>query len=188
MKVMTNTMKKHEKNKMSKICIIFSFLLFGFCIQLWGQTNNIYQSQNFRLGEAHYRVAELTQLADTVLIWGDVQLPGTYLVPRGINIAQMLAYSKGPINLRTQETDLDWSNVFVEVTITNGKTGQSILIKQEIDGTIDAEFFSRTIENFDTIIIRVKRKPNFLDYVRAYVPIVATVLNTLLLYRTIKDL
>lgn len=152
------------------------------------QVNNMYQSQNFRLGEAHYRVAEPTQIADTILVWGDVQLPGTYLVPRGINLAQMLAYARGPINLRTQETDLDWSQVFIEINISNRDTGESLQIIQQVDGSVGQEFFDKRMENFDTVIIRVRRKPNFLDYVRAYSPVIATVLNTLLLYRTIRDL
>jgi hypothetical protein len=152
------------------------------------QTTMTFQTQNFRLGEAHYRVAEPTQLADTVLVWGDIQLPGTYLVPRGINLAQMLAYARGPINLRTQETDLDWSRVFVEITITNRDTGASEQFIQQVDGSVSPEFFARRVENFDTVIIRVRRKPNFLDYVRAYSPVVTTVLSTFLLYRTVRDL
>jgi hypothetical protein len=163
-------------------------LIIYFSISATAQQNNIYQSQNFRLGEAHYRVAEPTQIADTILVWGDVVLPGTYLVPRGISLAQMIAYARGPINLRTQETDLDWSQVFVEISITNRDTGESLQLVQKIDGTIDASFFLKKMENFDTLIIRVRRKPNFLDYIRAYSPIIATVLNTLLLYRTIREL
>lgn len=166
------------------------YALFIVCIPViaQAQSSNIYQSQNFRLGEAHYRVADASQLADTVLVWGDIQLPGTYLVPRGINLAQMLAYSRGPINLRTQETDLDWSQVFVEVTVTNRDSGESEMYILQVDGSVSPEFFSTKMENFDTIVIRVRRKPNFLDYVRAYSPVIATVLNTLLLYRTIRDI
>lgn len=166
------------------------YVFFLVCIPIGSQaqTGNIYQSQNFRLGEAHYRVAEPTQLADTVLVWGDVQLPGTYLVPRNITIAQMLAYARGPINLRTGETDLDWSKVFVEVTVTNRYSGESKELILRVDGNVGPEFFDNRIHNFDTIILRVRRKPMFLDYVRAYAPIVATVLNSLLLYRTIRDL
>jgi hypothetical protein len=166
------------------------YVFFLVCIPIvsQAQTNNIYQSQNFRLGEAHYRVAEPTQLADTVLVWGDVQLPGTYLVPRNITLAQMLAYARGPINLRTGETDLDWSKVFVEVTVTNRYSGESKELILRVDGSVGPEFFDNRIQNFDTIILRVRRKPMFLDYVRAYAPVVATVLNSLLLYRTIRDL
>jgi hypothetical protein len=160
----------------------------GFTSIVEAQVNNMYQSQNFRLGEAHYRVAEPTQIADTILVWGDVQLPGTYLVPRGINLAQMLAYARGPINLRTLETDLDWSQIFIEINISNRDTGESFQLIQNVDGSIGPEFFQKRMSNFDTIIIRVRRKPNFLDYVRAYSPVIATVLNTLLLYRTIRDL
>jgi hypothetical protein len=194
MKVMTSIMKTRKIKFMSKkkkylLGVLFVLLWIGFETQtLQAQINNIYQSQNFRLGEAHYRVAEPTQLADTVLVWGEISLPGVYLVPRGINMAQMLAYARGPINLRTQETDLDWSRVFVEITITNRDSGISEQFIQQVDGSISADFFSRRIENFDTIIIRVRRKPNFLDYVRAYSPVVTTLLSTFLLYRTVRDL
>jgi hypothetical protein len=191
---MTSTMSARKNKVMCtktifKIGALFALLWIGFGLQtLQAQVNNIYQSQNFRLGEAHYRVAEPTQLADTVLVWGDIQLPGTYLVPRGINLAQMLAYARGPINLRTQETDLDWSRVFVEITITNRDSGDSEQFIQQVDGSVTPEFFARRVENFDTVIIRVRRKPNFLDYVRAYSPVVTTVLSTFLLYRTVRDL
>jgi hypothetical protein len=191
---MTSIMKTRKIKFMSKkkkylLGVLFVLLWIGFETQtLQAQINNIYQSQNFRLGEAHYRVAEPTQLADTVLVWGEISLPGVYLVPRGINMAQMLAYARGPINLRTQETDLDWSRVFVEITITNRDSGISEQFIQQVDGSISADFFSRRIENFDTIIIRVRRKPNFLDYVRAYSPVVTTLLSTFLLYRTVRDL
>jgi hypothetical protein len=168
--------------------LVFLLALIIVSSSASAQQNNIYQSQNFRLGEAHYRVAEPTQIADTVLVWGDIVLPGTYIVPRGITLAQMIAYARGPINLRTQETDLDWSQVFVEISITNRDTGQSMKLLQKIDGTIDIDIFQKKMENFDTVIIRVRRKPNFLDYVRAYSPVIATMLNTLLLYRTIRDL
>jgi hypothetical protein len=101
----------------------------------------------------------------------------------------MLAYARGPINLRTQETDLDWSRVFVEITITNVNTGDSEQFIQQVDGSIGPpNSLLRRIENFDTVIIRVRRKPNFLDYVRAYSPVVTTVLSTFLLYRTVRDL
>jgi hypothetical protein len=171
-----------------KRILIFIIILTGFSSTAKAQINNIYQSQNFRLGEAHYRVAEPTQLADTILVWGDIQLPGTYLVPRGIALAQMLAYARGPINLRTQETDLDWSQVFIEINISNRDSGESYQFIQNVDGSVGPEFFEKRMSNYDTIIIRVRRKPNFLDYIRAYSPVIATVLNTLLLYRTIKDL
>lgn len=168
--------------------VLYLIAVLGFASIAEAQSANMFQSQNFRLGEAHYRVAEPTQIADTVLVWGDVQLPGTYLVPRGINLAQMLAYARGPINLRTQETDLDWSQVFIEITISNRDSRESVQFIQSVDGSIGPEFFDKRMHNFDTVIIRVRRKPNFLDYVRAYSPVIATVLNTLLLYRTIRDL
>ncbi|KPP97752.1 MAG: hypothetical protein HLUCCA01_13420 [Bacteroidetes bacterium HLUCCA01] len=176
------------KKSLVKTLLILPLFCFGSLTMLLAQSNNVYQSQNFRLGEAHYRVAEPTQIADTILVWGDVQLPGTYLVPRGINLAQMLAYARGPIRLRTSETDLDWSKVFIEVNISNRDTGESMQLIQPVDGSVTPIFFEKRMENFDTVIIRVRRQPNFLDYVRAYSPVVGTVLNTLLLYRTIRDL
>jgi hypothetical protein len=183
-------MSVRKKSKKKQIMSISYFLWLLLLIFIYSDALHaqIYQSQNFRLGEAHYRVAEATQLADTVLVWGDIRLPGTYLVPRGINLAQMLAYAHGPINLRTQETDLDWSRVFVEITITNRDTGVSEQFIQQVDGSVSPEFFARRIQNFDTVIIRVRRKPFFLDYVRAYSPVVTTVLSTFLLYRTVRDL
>ncbi len=151
-------------------------------------SSNPYQSQSLRLGEAFFRVAEATQLADTVLIWGDIQLPGTYLVPRGVNLAQMVAFSRGPSNIRNNETDLDWSKLFMEITVTNKDSQISQSFKVKVDGSIPAEMFETRMRNYDTIVIRVRRKATVLDYVRAYTPIVSGALSTFLLYRTIKDL
>lgn len=174
--------------KIFKVTVISFVLVFTISTVSTAQSGNIFQSQNFRLGDAHYRVAEASQLADTVLIWGDIELPGTYLIPRGINLAQMIAYARGPIRLRTSETDLDWSKVYVEVTVTSRQANEPKMFVLQLDGTVPREVFDTRINNFDTIVIRVRRKPNFLDYVRAYTPVVATVLNSLLLYRTIRDL
>lgn len=180
---MTNTMRTSMKSVLYLI-----LLLFGLGASGMAQSGNIYQSQTFRLGEAFYRVAEVTQLADTVLIWGDIQLPGTYLVPRGVNLAQMMAFAKGPTNLRNSEIDLDWSKVFVEVTVTNRDTRISKKYKIKVDGTVPAEIFDHRIRNYDTVILRVRRRPIALDYVRVYTPIISGVLSSILLYKTIKDL
>lgn len=180
---MTNTMRTKLK-----LIICLAVFILGSNLTVLAQTGNLYQSQTFRLGEAFYRVAEVTQLADTVLVWGDIQLPGTYLVPRGVNLAQMIAFARGPMNIRNSETDLDWSKMYMEITVTNKDTRVSRQFKIKVDGTVPNEVFDTRMRNYDTVIIRVRRKPIVLDYVRAYTPIVSGVLSTFLLYRTIKDL
>jgi capsular exopolysaccharide synthesis family protein len=89
-KAMTSTMS--ERKLQAQAQKVIGLILLTFVVLLVRhkyeaqQTTMSFQTQNFRLGEAHYRVAEPTQLADTVLVWGDITLPGTYLVPRGINL------------------------------------------------------------------------------------------------------
>ena len=93
------------------------------------------------------------------------------LVPRGINLAQMLALCPGTYPLlRTSETDLDWSKVFIEVNISNRDTGESMQLIQPVDGSVTPMFFDKRMENFDTVIIRVRRQPNFFRLCQSLFP------------------
>ncbi|HCI72301.1 MAG TPA: hypothetical protein DHV30_17575, partial [Balneola sp.] len=61
--------------------ILVSFLitiLFGLGQDLIAQNQQLYTSQQFRLGERIIRISEPGQLADSVNVWGDVGSSGRY--------------------------------------------------------------------------------------------------------------
>ncbi|MDZ7692700.1 MAG: hypothetical protein U5K69_16505 [Balneolaceae bacterium] len=67
------------------------------------QGQQLYQSQQFRLGDRIIRVAEPGQISDTLNVWGDINSPGRYLVPRGTSLPQLISYAFGPQTIRSNE-------------------------------------------------------------------------------------
>lgn len=143
---------------------------------------------NFREAQAIIRVAEASQLADTVLVWGDVSVPGTYLVPRGTKLMEMLSYAKGPSRYTSTETVLDWSKLRVSVVVSPAGGGQSQKFSLRYDSPLDPEFRNLPLSNFDVIALEVKRKPAFADYVRVIAPVISAVATSVLVVRNIQGL
>ena len=78
-----------------KIVIAGIFLFTGLVLteaQAQERGNQLQYSQQFRLGERIIRVAEPGQLADTLNVWGDVNSPGRYLVPKNTTLPQLISY------------------------------------------------------------------------------------------------
>lgn len=82
------------------------------------QQRSVPQSQQFRLAEGMVRIAEPGQIADTLSLWGDVAAPGRYIVSRGTTVNQLISYARGPLSIRSGETDLDWSEVRLNIRIS----------------------------------------------------------------------
>src|SRR5699024_2330201 len=84
------------------------------------------RSQQFRLGERIIRVAEPGVLADSVNVWGDVNSAGRYLVPKDTRLPELISYSFGPQTIRSNESNLDWSKMRVEVNISEYSTEEGM--------------------------------------------------------------
>jgi hypothetical protein len=145
---------------------------------------NLGSGRNFQQAEAIIRVAEPSQLADTVLVWGDISNPGTYLVPRGTKLMELISYARGPRGFSSIETQLDWSKMRVSVLVspTNGRPTQKIDI--QYDTPLDHVLRTYQVQNFDVIALQVRRKPVFTDYFRVVAPVVSIAISTTVLIRT----
>ena len=167
--------------------LYFTCVLFCLSLSLEVNAQNFSQignSRNFQQAEAIIRVAEPSQLADTVLVWGDITSPGTYLVPRGTKLMEMLSYARGPRGFSSLETQLDWSKLRISVVVSpsNGRPPQKIDIQYDLP--LDHVMRNYQVQNFDVIALQIRRKPVFSDYVRVVAPVVSIAISTAVLVRT----
>lgn len=147
------------------------------------------QSQMFRMAEGMVRIAEPGQRADTLNVWGDVSLPGRYIVPKGTNLADFISYARGPVRLQTRETQIDWSKIRLEINISrfDPETGEQVTnIEYSYRDPIPQEFRTFTLQNNDLVSVQVRRRPIFIDYVNVIAPIVSLLLSTILLYDRVR--
>jgi len=141
-------------------------------------------SQQFRLGETIIRVAEVGQLADSVHVWGDVNVAGVYVVPRGSSLAQVISYSRGPARYFTSETVLDWSKLRIEVTVNSTSSSKTYTFRY--NEPFPSNMTSYVIQNNDVVMVELKRKPAFVDWVRVIAPAVSTVATTILIIQNLR--
>jgi len=143
------------------------------------QDQQLYRSQQFRLGERIIRVAEPGELADSVNVWGDVNSAGRYLVPKDTRLPELISYSFGPQTIRSNEADLDWSKMRVEVNISEYSREEGMeevqSFKYKFEEPLPEGMRDFELENNQVVAIQVKRRPSFVDYVKVIAPIVSTV-------------
>jgi len=182
---------------MKKNLISLPFFLFMFISlsshDVFAQfgSNNATGSHLFRLGSGIVRIAEPGQLADTINIWGDVFVPGRYLVPRGTTIHELVSYANGPARYVSGETVLDWSEVRWEIGISR----YDALKKQETftqykfayNEPLPKDFFEYKLKNEDVLSLQVKRNPAFIDYLRIIAPVLTAISTTVLAYVRLRD-
>lgn len=166
------------------MAILGGFMVLMAADALAQNFGNMQNSRNFQMAEAIIRVAEPGQLADTVMIWGDVTAPGTYLVPRGTRLMELVSYAKGPRGFSSLETQLDWSKMRISLMLnpTDGRPVQRVNIRY--NEPLDPIFRDSRVRNLDVVAIEVKRKPIFADYVRVIGPILSIGISTAVLVRT----
>jgi len=176
-------MKRNVIHIMSFLVCLVLLIVFQFnaYAQNFGQMGN---SRNFQQADAIIRVAEASQLADTIMVWGDITTPGTYLVPRGTKLMEMISYARGPRGFSSLETQLDWSKMRVSVVVspTNGRPPQKIDI--HYDMPLDNVLRTYQVQNFDVIALQVRRKAVFTDYFRVVAPVVSIAISSAVLIRT----
>ncbi len=164
--------------------VTYNFLLILFFIALtapaMAQVNRqLETSQQFRLAERIIRIAEPGEFADTLNVWGDINSPGRYLIPRTTTLPELVSYSFGPATIRNNETSLDWSKLRLEIKVSrfNAANGQVNVetFKYKYDEPEPAEMFVYDLQNNDIVTVQVKRKPAFIDYVRVIAPVISSV-------------
>ncbi len=173
-----------------KAGILLQFLI-QFSVITSAQTQQLFTSQQFRLGERIIRIAEPGQLADSVNVWGDVGSAGRYVIPQGTNLAELISYSFGPRILRDGQTELDWSKMRVEVNIQEylfEKGEQNIKkFRYRFEEPFPEGMSDFIVENNQTITLRVKRKPSFRDYVQVIAPVISAIATSILAYDRVRN-
>ena len=132
----------------------------------------------FRLAEGFVRIAEPGQLADTLNVWGDVNAPGRYIVPRGTTAHELISYARGPVQSRGGQQNLDWSKLRVEITISrptrNGETDIAESYEFRYSEPLPSDLRNIELGNDDLVSLELKRKPAFVDWLR----VISSVLGT----------
>jgi hypothetical protein len=148
-------------------------------------SDQIRLSQQFRLADGIIRIAEPGQLADTVNVWGDVNNPGRYLVPRGTTLPELISYSRGPARFLTGETTIDWSKIRVEVSVSRfnpeTSTEEFRTFRYRYNEPLPEGMRGYRLSNDEVIAMQVRRKPAFIDYVRVVAPVVTIVATSILI-------
>lgn len=140
----------------------------------------------FRQNEALVRIAEPGQLADTVNLWGDINDPGRYLIPRGTTLPDLISYGKGFVSNRSGNTRMGWSKLRVIVTISkfNPKTNSDDVqsFKFKTTDPLPKGIRSYQLKNNEVVSLEVRRKPAFVDYVGVVAPVISTILTSIIIY------
>jgi hypothetical protein len=143
-------------------------------------------SQNlFRMAEGFVRIAEPGQLADTLSVWGDVNAPGRYIVPRGTSAHELISYARGPVQSRNTFQNLDWSKLRVEVTISqpssNGGDDRAMSYEFHYNEPVPAELRSIGLRNDYIVSVELKRRPAFVDWLRVVSSVVGTTATAIII-------
>lgn len=172
--------------RLGKLGILSVLFFYPFLSQAQFD-QNIRGSNQFRMGERLIRIAEPGQLADTVSLWGDVGSTGRYLIPEKMNLQQLISYSGGPRGL---DSDLfNWSKVSITILVSrySEKMEEADINRFEFfyNEPMPSELYDFSLENEDVVSVDVRRRPNFLDYIRVASPILSTITSILILTRQI---
>lgn len=164
---------------------IFVSLFLMMAQSIEAQTRETPVSQQFRLAERIVRIAESGQIADSVNVWGDVGSAGRYIIPRGTTIPLLLSYSYGPQTLRDGQTNLDWSQMRVEINVQGYDKENEIQTLKKFKYRFEEPFPDGmndfVLKNGQTITIRVKRKPSFRDYVGVIAPVISAIATSIVI-------
>lgn len=173
----------------------YGIIFFGFLNTLlpnpiYGQVTEggrqLEYSQQFRQAERIVRIAEPGQIADTVNVWGDINSPGRYLIPRNTRLPELISYGYGPTGIRDRETTLDWSKLRIEVNVsTYDQQSRKEDVKTfnfKYNEPLPDGIRTFELENNQVVSVQVKRKPAFVDYVRVIAPVISGVATSILIY------
>ena len=149
------------------------------------QQRGIPQSQQFRLAEGIVRIAEPGELAYRVNLWGDINAPGRYSLPRGTTLPELISYARGPVALRSGDTTIDWSKMRIEVNVSrmnpNGGDEELYNFRYRYNERSPAGMREFILMEEDIISIEVKRRANLRDYLGIIGPIASIAATTLLM-------
>jgi hypothetical protein len=172
-----------------------SLILLLVCSNLsyaQGQSTSLNYSQVFRLGVGMIRIAEPGQLADTLNLWGDINMPGRYLVPRGTKVPELLSYAQGPSRLVSGNNEQGWSDVRLEINIARfdqkEKKEMVSSYKYYYFEPLPKELYEYKLRNDDIISVQVRRNAVLADYINILAPVISSIATALLAYVSIRKM
>jgi hypothetical protein len=173
--------------------ILFALLLFpAFILTIPAQEAQGQQvnSSLFRLAEGFVRIAEPGQLADTLNVWGDVNAPGRYIVPRGTKVHEMISYARGMTPSRgTGLQNLDWSKLRVVINVSSNVEGeeqvQSYIYRY--DEPFPEELRQLALGNDDILSVEVKRRPSFVDWLQVTTSVLGATATTIIILDRLSE-
>jgi len=146
------------------------------------------QSNQMRLGAGIIRIAEPGQIADTVNVWGDIQNSGRFLIPKGTSLAQLISYAGGPVIFRAGDVLIDWSVIKLEIVVSRkGDYSKPNKFSFYYSESVPKNFSDYQLGNDDVIVVQIKRKRNWRDYLQVIGPIASTLTATILLYNLVRN-
>lgn len=168
-----------------QLTLFISTILFSILLNIGTAAAQNLNASMFRLAEGFVRIAEPGQLADTLNVWGDVSAPGRYIVPRGTTVHELISYARGATRQRGgQDQNLDWNKLRVEINISSyNNSRQSETVENftyRYNEPYPAELRDYELENDDILSVEMKRRPNFLDYLRVFSTVVSATATTII--------
>ena len=162
--------------------VLSLFFIIPCTQQATAQTTN--QSTLFRLAEGFVRIAEPGQIADTLSVWGDINAPGRYIIPRGTTVVELISYARGPVGQRNIRQRADWNDQKIEISISrfDETTGQESIVSYEYrySQAYPAMLRSFELQNDDIVSLEVITKPSFIDWIGVFSGIISATATTII--------
>lgn len=173
-----------------RLTLLTSSILFILSLNIETLKAQNINPNMFRLAEGFVRIAEPGQLADTLNVWGDVNAPGRYIVPRGTTAHELISYARGPVQSTGNTRQLDWSKLRVEVTISQptpngGDAAQSYEFRYS--EPLPAALRDVELQNDYLVSLEIKRKPAFVDWLRVISSVVGTTATAIIIVDRISE-
>ena len=165
---------------------ITSAVLSLFFIMPLAQTTHAQTTDSmlFRLSEGFVRIAEPGQIADTLSVWGDVNAPGRYIIPRGTTVGELISYARGPVGQRNIGQRADWNELRIEISISrfDENTGQERIFSYEhrYNEAYPADLRTFDLYSDDIVSLEVIAKPSFVDWLGVFSGIISATATTII--------
>ena len=157
------------------------FFMLPLAQQTTAQTTD---SMLFRLSEGFVRIAEPGQIADTLSVWGDINAPGRYIIPRGTTVGELISYARGPVTQRNSGQRADWNEQRIEISISrfDENIGQERIYsyRYKYDQAYPAELRTFALESDDIVSLEIITKPAFIDWIGVFSGIISATATTII--------
>jgi protein involved in polysaccharide export with SLBB domain len=174
----------NKKQPLLQLCninlLLFAVIIFPFRVQAQNTTSGL-----SRQPEGLIHIATVGTIVDTVNVWGKVGRTGRYVIPQGLNIAQLISYAGGIGSSGSNRQQLEWIKNRILVNVDRYVPGEGKVhvksFKSNYNKPLPVGLFTYKLKNEDIVTVEVKRKPNFWDYLRRVSPILGIITSVVIL-------